>query len=389
MTNACQADLDISYSGRAFIMKKILVILNYYYPYISGVSECARIIAELYAKSGNEVTVLTSNHANLQPTEDINGVHVIRTNVLFRISKGTVSPDYIMKAIKLSRQFDVVHLHLPMMESGIIARFSRNGNLVVTYHCDVNLPKSIFNNFVVKMMDISNRICLKNARKIIITSIDYAKSSRIAGEYLHKTIECPTPIKPYHRVPVEKEPTKKWIGFCGRIVEEKGIYVLLKAFMQLQGELEHVHLKIGGDYKSIAGGSIYPEVKRFIEENKVKNVFFLGKLDESAMEEFYSSLDVMVLPSINSLEAFGMVQIEAMLCGTPVVASDLPGVRTIIQNTGMGEIARTGDAADLAQKIRMVLECPERYIKPHEEIENRYGMKHVYDTHTKAFFEGV
>lgn len=62
------------------------------------------------------------------------------------------------------------------------------------------------------------------------------------------------------------------------------------------------------------------------------------------MAEFYSSLDVFCLPSINPLEAFGMVQIEAMLCGVPVVASDLYGVRTIVGNTGMGLVCKKGDA---------------------------------------------
>lgn len=369
-------------------MKKILIILNYYYPYISGVSECARMIAESFAETGHEVTVLTSNHANLPSKEDINGVHVLRTKVLFTISKGTVSPSFIIKAIALSKRFDVVNLHLPMIESGVIAGLSRGCNLVVTYQCDINLPKSFFNHLIVKMMDISNTISLQRAKKIMVTSIDYAKSSRIAWKYLDKAIECPTPIRPYHRVSTEKNPTEKWIGFCGRIVEEKGIYVLLKAFMQLQKEQEQVYLKIGGDYENIAGGSIYPEVKKFVEDHGIRNVVFLGKLDEAAMEGFYSSLDVLVLPSINSLEAFGMVQIEAMLCGTPVVASDLPGVRTIIQNTGMGEIARTGDPEDVARKIRMVLDCPERYVKPHEEIDRQYGMNRVYHTYAKAFFEG-
>lgn len=63
-----------------------------------------------------------------------------------------------------------------------------------------------------------------------------------------------------------------------------------------------------------------------------------------------------------------MVQVEAMLCGTPVVASDLPGMRTIVQKTGMGEIAKRNDYIDLAEKIEMALDNPHDYIKPRDKL---------------------
>lgn len=366
-------------------MKKILMVLNYYYPYISGVSEYARIMSEKYVQEGHDVTVLTSNHANLPEREMINGVKVIRTKVWFKISKGTISPSFITKAIKMSKDFDVVNLHQPMIESGIIALFLKNKNLIATYQCDINLPKSFLNNIIIKVMDWSNSICLKRAKKIVVLSYDYARNSRFAYKYKNKLIESPAPIKEYHRVSVEKGMTKK-IGFCGRIVEEKGINVLIKAFKMIRDKRNDVELIIGGDYENVAGGSVYPELKQYIKDQKIVGVKFMGKIPEEKMAEFYSSLDVMTLPSINTLEAFGMVQVEAMFCGTPVVASDLPGVRTIVQNTGMGEIAKRNDAKDLADKIDKVLDSPEKYIKSREEIESKYGIQHVYEIYMKAYF---
>lgn len=366
-------------------MKKILMVLNYYYPYISGVSEYARIMSEKYVQEGHDVTVLTSNHANLLEKEVINGVKVIRTKVWFKISKGTVSPAFIGKAIKMSKDFDVVNFHQPMIESGIIAMFMKNRNLVATYQCDVNLPKSIINNFIVKVMDKSNSICLKRAKKIVVLSYDYAQNSRIAYKYKQKLIESPAPIKEYHRVEIERG-AKKRIGFCGRIVEEKGINVLVKAYKMIRDRRNDVELIIGGDYENIAGGSIYPQLEKYIKDNKIVGVSFLGKIPEDKMAEFYSSLDVMTLPSINTLEAFGMVQVEAMFCGTPVVASDLPGVRTIVKNTGMGEIAKRNNAEDLAEKLEVVLDNPSKYIKAREDIESKYGIQHVYDTYMNAYF---
>lgn len=367
--------------------KSVLVVLNYYYPYISGVSEYARLLAEKFVLEGYDVTVIASNHAGLALEENINGVKVIRTKVLFKISKGVISPEYIWKVIKLSKHFDIVHLHLPMIESGVIAQFVPARKLVATYQCDVNLPKGLFNNIIVKVMDITNGYCLKKAKKIMVTSKDYALKSRIAFRYEKKLMEAGAPIKEYYPERTLEKVKFRDIGFCGRIVEEKGINVLLEAYELLKNKYPDIRLVIGGDYKNIAGGSVYLDLKKQIETRVIKDVKFLGAIPEAEMASFYSSLAVMTLPSINSLEAFGMVQVEAMLCGIPVVASDLPGVRTIVQNTGMGEIAKRGNSEDLARKIEMVLDNREQYIKPRDVIVNLYGMETVYRKYRDAYFE--
>jgi len=163
-----------------------------------------------------------------------------------------------------------------------------------------------------------------------------------------------------------KNKDKKIIGFCGRIVMEKGIDVLIKAYKIIKETREDIKLLIGGDYANVAGGSIYPKLQQYIDTNDLKDIEFLGKISEENMGEFYSSLDIFVLPSINPLEAFGMVQVEAMLCGVPVVSSDLYGVRTIVQNTGMGLVHENGNEKDLARCILKILNNPQKYIKKRE-----------------------
>lgn len=353
--------------------KKILIILNYYVPYISGVTEYARLAAEMLAKEGHDVTVLTSNHANLASYEKINGVHVYRAKVLFKISKGTVSLQYIALARKLAKRADVVNLHCPMLEAGLISLLIPKNKIVTMYHCDVNLPKSFFNKLIVKVMDMSHRICLSRSRAITVTSVDYAEHSRVAAKFKDKLIGVTAPVKEYYSVPVEKDLNKKIIGFCGRIVEEKGIDVLLKAYEIIKKQCPETELQIAGDYKNVAGGSIYPMLKDYIKKNNIPDIKFLGKISEEEMPKFFSRLDVFVLPSINSLEAFGMVQVEAMRCGTPVVASDLYGVRTIIQNTGAGLISKRNNPQNLAECIMEVLKNKDKYSKPLEEIEKHYS----------------
>lgn len=362
-------------------MKKLLCIINYYYPYVSGVSEYARLACEELAKKGWEVTVLASNHDKLSKNEVINGVKIIRAPIICKISKGTVSTEFIRLSRKLAKQADAIYMHLPMMEAGIIASLINTNKLVVTYQCDINLPSSLINKIIVKFMNISHHRCLKKCKKIGVTSMDYALHSSEISEFSNKVVELGAPIKEYF--PCEKtyrdQNDTGIIGFCGRIVAEKGIEVLLKAFALIQREYPTVKLLVGGDYENVAGGSIYDELKKFIEEKRLTNVHFLGKLPEEKMAQFYSSLDVFVLPSNNKLEAFGMVQVEAMMCGTPVVASSLYGVRTIVQKTGMGEVFIKDDYKDLAKKIISVMNNRDKYVKNRETIVEMYGIKKFAD----------
>ena len=114
---------------------------------------------------------------------------------------------------------------------------------------------------------------------------------------------------------------------------------------------------------------------------------FLGVLPADELAAFYSICDVTVLPSLNSTESFGMVQVESMYCGTPVVASDIPGVRRPTQVTGMGLIASPGDAGRLAQKIIEILDDPDRFQRPLEQIIARYSTETVAEQYENLYEE--
>ena len=373
----------------------ILFIINYYYPYVSGGSEYFRILAEKLVEQGYHVVVLTDNHANLKFTEVINGVEVIRAKILGKIGKGTVSFDFIRLARKMCKRADIIQLSLPMLESGLIAQFVPRNKLILTHHCNVNLPKSVMNDFIILAMNISQKMAMKRCSKIGVATIDYAMHSKIVSEFPQKMIEIAPPIKEYtkEKLSVSKKAgdnIPKVIGFCGRIVEEKGIDVLLKAYHILKREYgNNIKLKIAGDYESIAGGSIYPILKKYIEENQIKDVKFLGKVPEEEMMNFYRSLDVFTLPSTNSLESFGMVQLEAMMCGTPVVASDLYGVRTIVGNTGMGLVVKAGDEQELAYALKEVIYNREKYVKSKDDIQKKYGTEITVQKYIQCYNEMI
>ncbi|HMB25453.1 MAG TPA: glycosyltransferase, partial [Anaerolineales bacterium] len=112
---------------------------------------------------------------------------------------------------------------------------------------------------------------------------------------------------------------------------------------------------------------------------------FLGNLDPVEMAAFYPNLDVFTVPSLNSTEAFGLVQIEAMMNGVPCVASALPGVRQPVMMHGMGRVAKIGDPADLAACILEVLDNPEKYRGDTTAIRKAYDPDSIAAEYEKLF----
>lgn len=367
------------------VTMRVLMLTNYYYPYVSGLSEVVKQISEELVRQGNDIKVLCSNHSNLPEFEYINGVGVYRAPIIAKISKGTVSPKFISWAKKMADDADVINLHLPMLESGIIISSIGGSKCIATYQCDIDLKAGLVNQLIKKIMYQMNDWALRQASAILVTSLDYGMHSKLCSKYPDKLLEVRTPIKNYEHVVTKNSPRNRRIGFCGRIVMEKGIDVLIKAFELVKKTIPEAELFIGGDYKNVAGGSIFPELNNYVNSHSINDVHFLGAIPEEKMAEFYSGLDVFVLPSTNPLEAFGMVQVEAMYCGTPVVASNLYGVRTIIQNTGMGLIAETGSPEDFAQKIIKVLCDRNHYVKNKEYIYSIYSTKRCADDYLEAY----
>jgi glycosyltransferase involved in cell wall biosynthesis len=112
---------------------------------------------------------------------------------------------------------------------------------------------------------------------------------------------------------------------------------------------------------------------------------FLGNLDPIEMAAFYPNLNVLTVPSLNSTEAFGLVQIEAMMNGVPCVPSALPGVRQPVMMHGMGQVAKIGDSADLADSILEVLSEPDKFRGDIESIKKSYDPVSIAVEYEKLF----
>lgn len=330
--------------------KRVLIVVNYFYPYVSGVSEYAREVASSLAQY-HEVTVLTGKHlADLPDQEVFEGYKLIRSKPLFFLDKGYISPDFVTNFKHLSYQSDVINLHLPMLESGLLSMLTSRP-LLATYQCDMAIVGSVLSRLAVLGVRLSMRVALARSKAVVVLSKDYAMSSSIVNRYQNKLVEVAPPNR------FEKEAfgssnrvqTRNMIcGFVGRFVMEKGIEVIIEAARILKNE--PIEFWFAGDYKDVAGGSVYERLKDDIDclGDKAR---LLGRISNQELIEFYSKIDVLLLPSTNRFEAFGMVQMEAMTFGATVVTSDMPGVRETVRKTKIGQLCEPGSGRSLAEAI--------------------------------------
>ena len=365
---------------------KILVALTYYTPYVSGLTIYADRIARAWAKRGHEVTVLTSRHDSKLPEEEIlEGVRVIRAPIFMRISKGAIMPAFWRQAGKLAKESDVVNIHLPQFDAGWVARQAKRQKTfsVLTYHCDLQMPAGLINQISNQAVLRMNDIAGKNCDSIVAYTEDYANYSFFLPKYMEKVRIIPPPVElpqvneaevkefRMKRNPEDKSPL---IGMACRFAADKGVEILLDALPKILNTYPNACVFFAGPYDNVLGERAYyerlkPRLDAMIAEGHWK---FLGSLPPKEMAKFYQIIDLLAMPSLNRTDAFGLVQIEAMMNGKPVVASNLPGIRVPVTRHGMGKIAEIGNAEDLAQKIVEVLQERKDYSDKTEEIRKYY-----------------
>jgi len=368
---------------------RILIPLYYYFPYVSGVSVYAKKLAEGLAAAGHKITILTSQHENeLAKSEVINGVSVVRRPVLFKKGKGVVMPMFWLDVVRYSWVNDIVNCHLPMPDTGLSSLFIPKRKLVTTYQCDIKLSHGLIDQIIVSLSFLLMSIQLIRSKYIVTLSNDYFMHSRM-NRYLLKSHPIYPLVNPNEFRPRDfKQFQKKLklntrqlkIGFMGRIVYEKGISYLLESIPEIAKSFKEFKIIIAGDYQKIAGGSIKGELD-FIIAKYPDNIIFTGYLSDDELRQFYSMIDILVLPSIDPLEAFGMVQVEAMLCGTPVIASNLPGVREVINRTGYGLLSEPKNPIDIAQKITLVIANKNKYAPIRKNVIEIFNPKTTIDSY--------
>ena len=352
---------------------QILIALTYYRPHYSGLTIYAEREARALARRGHQVTVLTSRYSkDLAHHEYKDGVEIVRLNVLFRVSKGVIMPSMPLQAWKLISNSDIVHLHIPQLDAALIALESKfqKKPLILTYHCDLNLPSGLIHQIANKVSNWANIVTASLADRIVVNTRDYAENSRFLKKFLGKIqpIYPPVEIAPIGRETITSFREKfsinqdqKVIGMASRLAAEKGVEYLAQALPHVLLKVPEARVIFVGPYRDIIGEEQYAKKLSPLIDRLGHHWTYVGILSPEEMAAFFKVSDVVVLPSINSTESYGIVQVESFKCGTPVVATDLPGVRVPVQTSGMGRIIKPGDPIGLADALVKIIENPTEY----------------------------
>jgi glycosyltransferase involved in cell wall biosynthesis len=349
-------------------------------------------LAQAFVRRGHQVTVMTTQYDKSLPREEmLDGVRVLRIPVMLRISKGVIAPTFGLVATRLVANHDVVQLHLPQFDApGVALRARLFGKpVILTYHCDLQMPPGSFNRLVNMIVNVQNNLAALWANHVITYTQDYADHSSFLTRYHSKL----TPMLPPVVIPTaeprdveafasmyavnKRQPV---IGMVTRFAAEKGVEVLLEALPTVLEKYPNAQVLFAGQYQNVMGEQSYAErlmplIRKYEEGGYWK---FLGNLSQLQLAAFYPNLDVLVVPSLNSTEAFGLVQVEAMMNGVPCVASALPGVRRPVQMHGMGKVTAIGDPYKLAEALLEIL------AKKHEYRCDSAELRHLYDPDTIA-----
>jgi glycosyltransferase involved in cell wall biosynthesis len=351
---------------------RILFFSPYFYPYISGITTYSQTVLSHLATK-HDVEVLTFPHKKDLPKKELfetetSQFTISRIPYLFKISKGYISPQSIFTFWNSLSKADLVILNIPNFEGLILAILAllKNRPVLSIAHCHVILPNNVPSKIIKFALNLSISTQLLLSKKIIAYTKDYINSIPLLARFKNKMIFTNPPIKK-PQIDTTKygeftkmKGNKTWIGYSGRISQEKGLEYLIQAIHKLKDK--NIELIFAGPYgKDVAGeNDYYEKIIKLLNKSNIP-YHMLGKVSYKELGAFYKSIDLLVLPSISQTEAFGIVQVEAIMSGTPVISTDLPGVRTVIKTSKMGIVVKPQSAIELKNAIKEIVNNKKQY----------------------------
>ncbi|MDR1559683.1 MAG: glycosyltransferase [Clostridiales bacterium] len=337
-------------------MKKlrVLQVNKLYPPVIGGVEQVVRQIAEGLAGE-TDMKVLVCGQRLKGYVEEINGVEIHRAGSLGVAFSLPLSFQFFSWLRVLSKDCDVLHIHMPFPLADLAMRlFGFNGGVVLWWHSDIVRQKYfkwLYNPLLTRL--------LKRADVIVAATEGHITGSEYLPKYRDKCVVIPfgVEILPTSNKTDQFGNNDKEIAFLsvGRLIYYKGYDILLKAFARVPR----------GNLAIIGDGPLRNPLEKLAENLGVADrVVFRGSVGDSELEEAFTECDVFVLPSIAKSEAFGLVQIEAMARGKPVINTKLnSGVPYVSLNGVTGLTVPPGDVNALAEAITLLAEDSELRLK--------------------------
>jgi len=339
---------------------RITMATKYYPPVVGGIESHVRDLSVALAEVGHHVRVICSNTEHRYAQEVVDGVEVIR---LPRITEQIATPIARRYGKALSheaKQCDIMHFHFPYPWGEFQWLFKpamRSTPYVVTYHTDIVRQKkalALYKPFLRRFLDGASLIMASSPQLIEYSehlkpledkcrqvnfglNLDHIADNKDAitrGAALRASLSSARPV----------------VLFTGRLVYYKGVDVLIDSMSYVDAE-----------YVVIGSGPLEEEMRRkALELGKADRLHMMGHVSDEDLAAWYHAADVLALPSVETSEAFGLVQIEAHGAGTPVVSTLLKsGVPYANLDGVTGFSVEVGNAGALAEGINRILADPD------------------------------
>jgi rhamnosyl/mannosyltransferase len=326
---------------------KVLQVGKFYSPYRGGIESHLETLSKALRECV-DLKVVVSNCQGVTTNEEVEGVPV--TRLAARMSAGTsvIAPSLIQAIGKSDA--DIIHIHLP--NPWAVAAYLVSGSrkpLVVTHHSDI-VRQRILGLLYAPVQEIMMRRCAA----VIVSSPNVIEHSSVLRRYRSKCRVVPfgLPADAFEEpslgsvARIREEYGQPLILSVGRLVYYKGGEYLIRAMKRITGKLVIV-----------GKGPLESSLKELIRtEGLGERVVLLQDVSSENLKALYHAADVFALPSVAKSEAFGIVQIEAMAAGCPVVNTDLPsGVPFVSKHGESGLTVPPRDSGALADAINRLL----------------------------------
>lgn len=362
---------------------RILQVTKYYYPYMESIAASVKNIVDTL-KDDVDMSVLVCNEQGAAVSDFIDGSIITRSATLTNIADKPISPGFVADFGYMAKRADIIHIHMPFSLAALAYIFSKyKGKIIVSWYYDRDYL--LLKPLIIKL--------LRKASVIIAPSQKIIDSSEILCGFRDKSQVIPLSVdiekfenEDTYQILTEqlKYPHSKKILFVGRLTRSKGIDFLLAAFKHISG----------GELFIAGKGGLLHDLEIYTKLNEMgEKVHFLGNLDTEDLYSAYADCDFFVFPSVSD-ENFGVVQLEAMVFGKPVINTDLPtGVSDISLDNLTGITVPVNDVLALAGAMQKLINDDElvrlmgqnSYKRVRQYYSSEVNVREIFDLYSSVF----
>lgn len=341
---------------------KVLQITPFFHPSLAGMETFVLNLSENLALRGHKVDILTINTENASENENLfSDVNVTRSPISFRYNKGLLSLNFI-KDILNRKDYDVYHIHIPFafgLEIALLASKINKIPLIATHHGEGTFDNRFYNSLSQSYSVFSRYGSFSFLDSLIFLTKSYCDSINVSKSAKTKTkivrtganinqfspLNDGSGLRKYYEIK-DNDKILLFVASLSKNNHYKGLDYLIRAMSELSNENLPLKLIVVG------GGELLSYFKELSEKYGLsKSIIFSGPIPNEKIGPYYALSDFLVLPSISGPENSPMVIFEAMASGKPIIASDLPGINGII-NDSFGLKVQPKNFVELSKSIK-------------------------------------